>query len=450
MKDFSPLLLNALFHCSGYGTRLMMIASKQHTSRLNFARNALRPIPSNHLSNPNFSALSKIGTEKSSAVMWMYGPSYCCHRRINRHNKNIYRITSTPDPRDQMKHRPCCSPRSFSVLFTQHDSKSIQSAQNQHLDARHWFTQLLPEGWCVGVRTGHAAVSAESGIHEEESSLSSIDSLHPDEYHWGRDHIASDASRTSYYLGRMALRSSLGALLDSEKEKIDPRKERGDFYIKLHDQIQTTAINKDYYGRPVLPEIISGSISHKGEYAVGLARFRSHTWNAQNRPLDNGLTALDASSVSWREECTILDQDEEKGLDDGDGVSCLSSPLTVRGIGIDLERIDARRGRRIERKVLTENEQLELGGLEGMGVSSAEEVMLRFSLKESVYKAMHPVLCQYVGFQEAEITPLSDGTAKVTLNLINGSHLGIVVQSASWRKMGDFFITSASVGAVPR
>lgn len=63
---------------------------------------------------------------------------------------------------------------------------------------------------------------------------------------------------------------------------------------------------------------------------------------------------------------------------------------------------------------------------------------------------MHPVLCQYVGFQEAEITPLSDGTAKVTLNLINGSHLGIVVQSASWRKMGDFFVTSASVGAVPR
>jgi hypothetical protein len=371
MKDFSPLLLNALFHCSGYGTRLMMIASKQHTSRLNFVRNALRSIPSNHHSNPNFSALSKIGTEKSSAVTWLYSPSYCCRRRINHHSKNIYRVKSTPDPptsglqwRDQMKHRPCCSPSSFSVLFTHHDSKSIQSAQNQQLDARHWFTQLLPEGWCVGVRTGYAAASAESGINEEESSLSSIDSLHPDEYHWGQDHIASDASRTSYYLGRMALRSSLCALLDSEKEKIDSSKETGDFYIQLHDQIQTTAINKDYYGRPVLPEIISGSISHKGEYAVGLARFRSHTWNAQNRLLDNGLNALDASSVPWREECPILDQDEEKDLDDGDGVSCLSSPLTVRGIGIDLERIDARRGRRIERKVLTESEQLELGGLE--------------------------------------------------------------------------------------
>lgn len=73
------------------------------------------------------------------------------------------------------------------------------------------------------------------------------------------------------------------------------------------------------------------------------------------------------------------------------------------------------------------------------------------SLKESVYKALHPILCQYVGFQEAEITPLADGTAKVSLNLLRGSHerLGIVVNTASWRKMGNYFLTSASVGLVP-
>lgn len=73
------------------------------------------------------------------------------------------------------------------------------------------------------------------------------------------------------------------------------------------------------------------------------------------------------------------------------------------------------------------------------------------SLKESVYKALHPILCQYIGFQEAEITPFTDGTAKVTLNLLSGSHerLGIVVHTASWRKMGDYFLTSASVGVMP-
>ena len=359
-----------------YGNRwMLMSASNQHTSCLNFVRNASRSIQSNYHFRPSVSTLSKIRTKKTPAVTWVYGPSFSSYRIINRHSKSIFRIKSTPDPpisglpwRDQMIRRPCGS---CSVLFTRHDSSSIQAAQSTgclsninssaQLDARHWFTQLLPEGWCVGVRTGHAA-------DEKELALSSTDLLHPEEYRWGLDHIASDASRTSYYLGRMALRSSLGALLDSEKTTIDStRKETDDFYIQLHDQIQTTAINKDYYGRPILPEIISGSISHKGEYAVGLARFRSSTLEAQSRLFDKGLDALNASPVAWKEECPILDQDENIDQDDRDGVSCFSSPLSVRGIGIDLERIDASRGRRIERKVLTESEQLELGGLEVSG-----------------------------------------------------------------------------------
>ena len=72
------------------------------------------------------------------------------------------------------------------------------------------------------------------------------------------------------------------------------------------------------------------------------------------------------------------------------------------------------------------------------------------SLKESVYKAMHPILCEYVGFQEAEITPLPDGTAHVILNLQSGSHerMGIVVRSTSWRRLedGKFFLTTALIG----
>ena len=60
---------------------------------------------------------------------------------------------------------------------------------------------------------------------------------------------------------------------------------------------------------------------------------------------------------------------------------------------------------------------------------------------------MHPILCQYVGFKEAEITPHANGTAQVTLNLTSRAHerLGIVVQTASWKKMGEYFLTSASV-----
>ena len=65
---------------------------------------------------------------------------------------------------------------------------------------------------------------------------------------------------------------------------------------------------------------------------------------------------------------------------------------------------------------------------------------------------MHPILCEYVGFQEAEIDPLENGTAVVRLNFLADratvsprSRL-MIVRSASWRKVDDFFLTSASVG----
>jgi len=223
-----------------------------------------------------------------------------------------------------------------------------------------------------------------------------------------------------------------------------------DYYIQLFNQIQTNPIRKDYHGRPIIPEVALGSISHKGEYAVGLATLLRSTGSDCN------------DVVNWREECPVIYSDDDNNDDDDDamsnGVSDKSgtnypstSESSQRGIGIDLERIDDGRGKRIARKILTENEQKNLGGLEEIGVSSEEEVMLRFSLKESVYKAMHPILCQYVGFQEAEITPFPDGTAEVMLNLTSNAHeqLGIVVQSASWKKVGDFFLTSASVGVAP-
>ena len=195
--------------------------------------------------------------------------------------------------------------------------------------------------------------------------------LHPKEYEWGQDNVVSDTSRTSYYLGRKALRLSLKTLLESEssssKNSKDANMTRGEghavnsgdpFYSQLYDQIQATAIMKDYYGRPILPEITMGSISHKGEYAVGLAQFRSSTLNGSIRVFDDGLEALDANAVEWREECLILEEDENVDIIDDEGSTY------IRGVGIDLERIDARRGKRIARKVLTDSERKELGGLE--------------------------------------------------------------------------------------
>lgn len=41
-----------------------------------------------------------------------------------------------------------------------------------------------------------------------------------------------------------------------------------------------------------------------------------------------------------------------------------------------------------------------LGSLSGLGVSAESEVLLRFSLKEGLYKAIHPFVRRYVAFKE--------------------------------------------------
>jgi 4'-phosphopantetheinyl transferase EntD len=81
------------------------------------------------------------------------------------------------------------------------------------------------------------------------------------------------------------------------------------------------------------------------------------------------------------------------------------------------------------------------------GISRDEEVLLRFSIKESIYKAMHPLICQYVGFQEAEVQPQADGSVLVRLALNSGAQERFGTVTAHWRKLPDlgFFLTSASV-----
>jgi len=59
---------------------------------------------------------------------------------------------------------------------------------------------------------------------------------------------------------------------------------------------------------------------------------------------------------------------------------------------------------------------------------------------------MHPIICQWVGFQEAEITPHDDGTATVNLNLKSGAHEQFQHVKAHWRRIGgEYFLTSSSV-----
>jgi 4'-phosphopantetheinyl transferase EntD len=203
--------------------------------------------------------------------------------------------------------------------------------------------------------------------------------FHPSEIALG---MTLKCSRTSFWLGRLAIRTAL--------------------------DYPDYPILRDSFGRPMLSKGLFGSISHKQNKGVAIV------------------------SSTKRDE---------------------ASGTVLAGIGIDLE-MTSRPGRpSIAKKVLTEREQQSLGGLPG--VDTDEEVLLRFSLKEAIYKAAHPLICQYVGFQEAEVTPAPDGSATCDWFLETKADQRISKLTAHWRRVsgddddGDFFLTTASVYAKP-
>lgn len=122
-------------------------------------------------------------------------------------------------------------------------------------------------------------------------------------------------------------------------------------------------------GAPVLPPGVVGSISHKNALAVGLAT-RESGWT----------------------------------------------------VGVDVEQPHLGK-QDISRYVLTAGEQAELAALDPAARDRA--IMLRFSLKESIYKAIDPHVRRFVGFQEVSVSIQPDGCARVDPHLEEGARLHI-------------------------
>lgn len=293
------------------------------------------------------------------------------------------------------------------------------------------FSIDIPEGKCVGLVLSNPYQAPTVPTSLDPNMIESNDEhwikkiLHPDEVQYGLEQ-PSDNARMTFYLGRLAMRTALEEMkgLDSQApvELKDETfwgftnvhaphtntntnaKSRSNIKINATTELPTVStldqsILKDEHGRPQVPNGFIGSISHKQTTGVALIATLPADADTQSHP-------------------TI-------------------------GVGIDIEQSFSRR-RNIAKKILTPNELEDLGGLDG--VTRDEEVLLRFSLKESVYKAMHPLISQFVGFQEAEIKPHNDGTATVYLNLKSGKHEKFAEVKAHWRRIeGDFFLTSSSV-----
>ncbi|CAM9449500.1 unnamed protein product, partial [Hapterophycus canaliculatus] len=140
------------------------------------------------------------------------------------------------------------------------------------------------------------------------------------------------------------------------------------------------AILHNQHGAPVLPEGVSASISHKRHMAVALVQ------------------------------------------------------LGCEGhIGVDIELPATKRRLDLRRRVLTRRECDSLGGVAGM--TEQEEVLLRFSVKEAVYKAAHPYLHRPLGFKDVEVHPITGGGCEV--NTSSKGAWGDLHMSAGWISLPD-------------
>jgi 4'-phosphopantetheinyl transferase EntD len=150
-------------------------------------------------------------------------------------------------------------------------------------------------------------------------------------------------------------------------------------------------------GAPALPADLAGSISHKRSLAVGLAARREN----------------DASI----------------------GVDLEISPPAFASAQEVQVRPDVRT------RVLTKDE---LDRLEHVPEESRRRtVILHFSLKEALYKAIDPLVGRHVAFHEASMTPLPDGSASVAFALSVND--GSFVATAFWTEVEDHFLTTARV-----
>ncbi len=165
------------------------------------------------------------------------------------------------------------------------------------------------------------------------------------------------------------------------------------------------SVLKNEFGAPILPNDIIGSISHKNNYVAAITQRKS----------------------------------------------TLPSDHQFHFVGIDIEKTSHKSAFQFQRRILTENERSDVDKELLLPTLSKEaDIMLRFSIKESIYKAIHPIVKRYVGFQEVEVFPAMDGSARINFLLNDFKALGLreVNYSVEWRLfLNDYIISSVNIAA---
>jgi enterobactin synthetase component D len=179
------------------------------------------------------------------------------------------------------------------------------------------------------------------------------------------------------------------------------------------------------------------------DFASGLGPHRRRTWVGGRAAMREALarSGVDAPAVlADARGAPMLPPGAVGSISHKDNLAVALVAFDAGHVGVDIE-IDAHRTIDIASRVLTDEEADELAALDDG--ARAREVLLRFSIKESIYKALDPYVRRYVGFKEVRVVPFADGRVRVHAFLPTGE--GRLAIEARWTRFDGLVLTTARV-----
>lgn len=116
-------------------------------------------------------------------------------------------------------------------------------------------------------------------------------------------------------------------------------------------------------------------------------------------------------------------------------------------VGVDIERVDRKLPLKLARKTLSKEEIQTLGLIEGLSAES--DLLLRISIKESLYKAMHPLVGKAIRWHSVQIQPGPDGSCTVDSTELDQEVGKTLETNVRWGSHHGYFWSVATCVAHP-
>ena len=250
------------------------------------------------------------------------------------------------------------------------------------------FEVQTPRGTCVAV---HLPMDAdECGA---STSLFASGDLHEAELEVMARMLPH--RRTTYAGGRIAMRRALraaGASVSADE-----------------------AVLTDDVGAPVINGGASGSISHT-----------------------NGLAAAYVCVEAAESEQLA----QARSMDGSSAARVVARDRTRHAVGVDVELASRRINPKVAGRVLTDRERQTLGTKAGL--PSTADLLLRISIKEALYKALHPLLRQTIRWHSVQVHPQEGGACTVCIGeLLDAVSIPLVAEAA-WCVRDGYFVSTAA------